>query len=273
MLHALAPAKINLALHIIARREDGYHELDSLVQFADIGDKLGITAHQGYQLSVTGPFAQGVPTDASNLITQTVNLLASESGNAPNITITLEKNIPTGAGLGGGSADAAAIAKLLVQFWNLNMPLKELAKLLLPLGADIPACLLGRSLQMTGIGERVYTIDLPQHHAVLVYPAQHVATAEVYKSLDPHDFTGSTGNKYDIARLKNDLELPARSIAPVINQTISALEHSPECQLARMSGSGSACFGLYPTARHAQLAADILASSHPDWWVKAAVLR
>nr|WP_281496161.1 4-(cytidine 5'-diphospho)-2-C-methyl-D-erythritol kinase [Marivita sp. S6314] len=247
-----------MTLHVTGQRDDGYHLLDSLVVFADVADTLSLAPSDQMRLKVDGPFADGVPADASNLVWKAAALC----GGAYDIVLT--KNIPHGAGLGGGSADAAAVLRLL------DRP--EFAP---ELGADVPVCLWDRPQRMRGIGDR-----LDRHHPVpsfalvLVNPGLHVATPDVFSALD----TKSNGGLTDIPKTpdadwltwlreqRNDLEPAALSVAPGIAHALDALR---DAQLARMSGSGSTCFGIYPDIAQATGAASRIARVHPEWWVTA----
>ncbi len=272
-----APAKINLTLHVGARRADGYHELESLVAFADIGDELQVTAGEGLSLAVEGPFADALKGDADNLVLKAARALAAYAGIAPNAHITLVKNLPVASGIGGGSADAAAALRALIKLWNVVIDDAALAKLALSLGADVPACLLGGALTMEGIGERLTPLpDFPVLDAVLVNPGVTVSTAEVFRRLDyrsgiahrpaPRDWNLLLGY---LEQNKNDLEEPACQIAPIIREAIDAICRDPLSLLVRMSGSGATCFGIYGDAASANTAARTIAKAYPDWWVRA----
>ncbi|WP_179380240.1 4-(cytidine 5'-diphospho)-2-C-methyl-D-erythritol kinase [Jannaschia marina] len=258
-----APAKVNLTLHVTGRRADGYHLLDSLVAFADVGDRLAAGAGDG--LTVTGPFAAGVPTGYSNLIRRALSHVGVRRA------VSLEKNLPHPAGLGGGSSDAAAALRLVGA-----EPGPEVAE---TLGADVPVCLLARGARMRGIGEQVEPVALPSLPAVLVNPGVAVATPKVFAALArPNNADmGALPDWADAAELipwlgtmRNDLEAPARSLAPEIGTALAAIGGTG-ATLARMSGSGATCFGLYPSRAVAETAAAALA--RPGWWVRACTLR
>ena len=261
-----APAKVNLTLHVIGQRADRYHLLDSLVVFADIGDRLWITPQADMSIAVTGPFAKGVPTDARNLVWRAAALAGISA------CITLEKNLPHGGGIGGGSSDAAAVLRCLDAT-------EDAARL----GADVPVCLAPRAQRMQGIGDILTPISgLPVLHAVLVNPGIHVATPQVFAALIkktnapmPDDMPLGSPDGALIGWLcqqRNDLEAAALSIAPGIGAVLSALRGCRGIGLARMSGSGSTCFGLFHGAQDASDAAVSLGRSHPDWWVRACQL-
>ncbi len=255
-----APAKINLTLHVTGQRADGYHLLDSLVVFADRADRLWFTPETQMQITVTGPFADGVPLDHRNLVWQAAEL-SGWTGH-----IKLEKNLPHGAGIGGGSSDAAAVLRAFGGAENA-----------LTLGADVPVCMHRRAAHMSGIGEVVTPVknDLT-FFAVLVNPAAHVPTPAVFRALRKKENPQMTvfpevGSSLKdwlewLRRQRNDLEAPAVAVAPAIADVLRVLGDTPDILLARMSGSGSTCFGLYPTRQAARDAASAIAVSHPDWW-------
>jgi 4-diphosphocytidyl-2-C-methyl-D-erythritol kinase len=258
VIEASAPAKINLALHVTGQRGDGYHELDSFVVFADVMDSLTLTPSDAMRMKVNGTFADGVPCDASNIAWKAAELCGQS------FDITLTKNIPHGAGLGGGSSDAAAVLRSL-----------DHADFAAQLGADVPVCLWAGPQRMRGIGDvldRVWPV--PQFALVLVNPGVHVATPDVFAELadktNPPMTDLPEGMDGDwigwLADQRNDLQPAAISVAPVIADALAALE---DAQIARMSGSGSTCFGIYPDLTSAEAAAARIAKDHPDWWVTA----
>jgi 4-diphosphocytidyl-2-C-methyl-D-erythritol kinase len=257
-----APAKINLTLHVTGRRDDGYHLLDSLVVFADIGDRITLSPGRGgLTLTVTGPMAAGVPSGNSNLA-----LRAARLAGAADLSITLEKHLPAAAGIGGGSSDAAAVLRAL----------GAIDADALALGADVPVCLPARSARMSGIGEVVAPLTgIPPLPAVLVNPGVAVPTAAVFAGLQCHDhaamppipgFAGVADCAAWLATQRNDLEPPALKLAPAIGQVLAALRDSGAL-LARMSGSGATCFGLYKDPDAARAAASTLAANRHEWWV------
>ncbi|MBI1220534.1 MAG: 4-(cytidine 5'-diphospho)-2-C-methyl-D-erythritol kinase [Rhodobacteraceae bacterium] len=275
-VEAFAPAKINLALHVIGQRADSYHLLDSLVVFADVGDSLRVQGAGALTLEVTGPRAAGVPCDADNLVLRAAHLLAPGQG----ARITLEKRLPVASGIGGGSADAAAALRALSQLWGRALPA---AVDVLALGADVPACLDGRPLRMGGIGEHlVPLLPLPPVWLVLANPGVAVATPSVFRALVRRDNAGlppdppRVATAADLAvwlRLtRNDLEAAALTLAPVIGAALRALSAQPGCLLARMSGSGATCFGLFADPLSAAAAARAIGKAEPGWWVADAGL-
>ena len=276
-----APAKINLSLHVGAKRSDGFHELKSLVVFADIGDRLTFTPAKTFSLAVTGPFAAGLAGEGDNLIQRAARALASITGHAKTAAITLEKNLPVASGIGGGSADAAAALRGLARLNEAERgPLLAIAA---TLGSDIPACVLSQPLMMRGRGEQLELLKrCPPLHAVLVNPGVAVPTAKVFGALQKRSGLGDAPMDYDlssagalIAYLKttrNDLEAPAESVAPVIREVLGELSRMPGIGFARMSGSGATCFGLFSDQSTAEMAAIALAHSHPDWWIQPTTL-
>ena len=261
-VEVLAPAKVNLALHVVGRRADGLHALDSLVAFADLGDRLTLAAGDG--LTVTGPFAAGVPTDDRNLIRR-----ALAAAGAPR-AVTLDKRLPHPAGLGGGSSDAAAALRAVGA--DLS------AEALMALGADLPVCMGARAARMTGAGEGVAPVALPPLAAVLVNPGVPVPTGAVFAGLDRVDGAGMGDLPEDadaegwirwLRGRRNDLEAPARALAPEVGAALDAIA-ATGAALARMSGSGATCFGLYPDAAGAGAASARIA--RPGWWVAACTL-
>ncbi|WP_299043445.1 4-(cytidine 5'-diphospho)-2-C-methyl-D-erythritol kinase [uncultured Tateyamaria sp.] len=265
-IEAFAPAKINLTLHVTGQRDDGYHLLDSFVVFADVGDRLRLTPGDALSLDVTGPFADGVPTDARNLAWRAADL-AGWTGH-----IEIEKNLPHGAGIGGGSADAAAVLRALGAGPDA-----------LALGADVPVCMVRRAARMGGIGDVVTPVaDDPTFFAVLVNPGLHVATPKVFARLQRKDnagmaplpprHSGMRGWLDWLRAQRNDLQAPAMAIAPGIDRVLRGLEAAPGVLVTRMSGSGATCFGLFPTRSAAQFAASAIAAERPDWWCVPATL-
>ena len=272
---ALARAKVNLALHVVGRRADGYHLLDSLVVFADFGDRITVAPGQGLRLTVTGPQGGGLTADDDNLCLRAARAMAG-----PGAQITLEKHLPVASGIGGGSADAAATLQALARLWRLPLPD---AAAVLALGADVPVCLAGRPARMEGVGEVLSPLlPLPAAWLVLVNPGVAVSTPAVFRALERRDNARLPATLPRLATAeelaaflmmqRNDLEAPAMALAPVIGQVRSALSAQSGCLMARMSGSGATCFGLFPDALNAAAAAAALRQAQPGWWVKAAEL-
>lgn len=260
-----ARAKINLTLHVTGQRADGYHLLDSLVCFADVGDGISAAPSRTLSLEVGGPLAARVPTDDGNLVLRAAKLFGAGKG----AHITLDKHLPHAAGIGGGSADAAATLLALAELWDMDLP-----EGVLSLGADVPVCLSPMALRMEGIGETLSPIPpLPPLFAVLVNPGVEVPTPAVFKALSRKDnapmsslpgWSDAASFAAWCAAQRNDLQAPAISIAPVIQNVLDALSGS---LLARMSGSGATCFGLCASKAQAVRIAAQIKSDHPDWWV------
>ncbi|WP_136636585.1 4-(cytidine 5'-diphospho)-2-C-methyl-D-erythritol kinase [Pseudooceanicola onchidii] len=265
-VQVFAPAKINLTLHVTGQRADGYHLLDSLVVFADVGDRLTLAPADETTLTVTGPRAAGVPTDGSNLVLKAATLAGHFA------TITLDKHLPAMAGIGGGSSDAAAALRGLSVLHGTPLPAQTER-----LGADVPVCMLARAARMRGVGEDVTPLPpLPDLHGVLVNPGVDVPTPRVFARLARRDnapMPDTLPTWPDAAALagwmgtmRNDLEPPARQIAPEIDHVLSEMSAQPACLIARMSGSGATCFAL--TATRAQAEAMARALTRPGWWVQ-----
>lgn len=271
-----ARAKINLSLRVLGRRADGYHELSSLVVFAGVGDRLSFKAADHLSLDVTGPFGASLHEEADNLVLRAARALRAASGCAKGAHIVLDKRLPVASGIGGGSADAAAALRGLSRLWGVSADLEELA---LGLGADVPVCLESVPALMEGIGERLRPVPpLPPLHLVLVNPGVGVSTGEVFRLLAapalpdrlPVDVLWREGGFFDwLAARPNDLEAPSRKVCPEIGGVIEALAATRGCLLARMSGSGATCFGLYADEGSAGTAAQGLRERHPGWWILA----
>lgn len=279
----LARAKINLALHVTGRRKDGFHLLDSLVVFADCGDKLHLRPADQTSLEISGPFADGLSVTENNLVLHAFRVLSDSLDTPlPATAITLEKNLPVSSGIGGGSADAAATLNGLIDLWQIDMAKPKLAELALSLGADVPVCLGNTPCRMRGIGEDLTSLDgFPSMPCVLVNAGVVVSTPKVFKQLslavnEPafSPLPDMPANEWIewLADTRNDLQEPAIALSPEIADTLLALTKAKNCQLARMSGSGATCFGLFNNFDEAQSAAAQIASKHPDWWVAPTLL-
>lgn len=280
-----AYAKINLALHLLSRRSDGYHLLDSVVSFVDTGDMLRAAPTQDgtFTLEIDGAFGEGLAT-ADNLVLRAAQRLQQYAGVPFGARLHLDKQIPIGAGLGGGSADAAAALRLLNRLWNLRYSLPALAELSEPLGADVPACVFSTPLRMEGIGERITPLPhVPPLAVLLMYPRQPLWTPDVYKAMQVQDFSGQLPPVPPIGAAveawldwlhhsRNDLETAAYRLNPEVQAAVGVLAQLPDCLFARMSGSGSACFALFATAEQAEKAAAEMQRTHPQWWVRAAYM-
>lgn len=267
----LAPAKINLALHVLGRRADGYHELDSIVAFAGIADRLTFETDGDWHLGITGPFAAELASASDNLVLKAARGFAEAFGSRDRYRISLEKHLPVASGIGGGSADAAATLRALRSLAGGAIDPGRLSMLAASLGADVPVCLVGKSCRMRGIGERIDPLmDLAPMPAVLVNPRQEVATAQVFArlALKPGDraFAGLEEGA-DPASCRNDLTPSALAVAPVIGDAIAALQSKAGLRFARMSGSGATCFGIFASPAAADAAARDIAAAYPGWWV------
>lgn len=270
-----APAKINLTLHVTGRRADGYHLLDSLVVFADIGDIVAAKAGPDISLAIDGSMAAGVPTDDTNLVLRAARLIARDG---QGVAITLTKMLPVASGIGGGSSDAAATLRVLARLWDVPVPERaELARL----GADVPVCLDPRPRRMSGVGDTLADMpSLPPFWLVLSNPGVPVATADVFRALTRRDhppMPPALSNWPDLAvfvgflgSMRNDLEPPAMRLRPEIGDVLTALRATHGCMIARMSGSGATCFGIYGDAAAAADAAARIRAAEPGWWVSAA---
>ncbi len=269
-----APAKINLALHVLGRRPDGYHELDSIVAFADVGDVLNFRRADRTSLTIDGPFAAGLSIGPDNLVLKAMAALQAVLP-LPHININLTKNLPVASGMGGGSADAAAMLRGLLRMTGRVLPSDQLQQIALSLGADVPVCLRGKPCRMQGIGETITDLpDLPWKAIVLVNPLQPCNTANVFRHLELAKGQ-SHGSKLDGTApetWRNDLTSPALKTLPEIASVLTALEAPNQLQAVRMSGSGATCFGLAASLDQAENTAAHLQKAHPDWWIKAAGL-
>jgi 4-diphosphocytidyl-2-C-methyl-D-erythritol kinase len=276
----LAPAKVNLTLEIKGKRQDGYHELESLVLFADFGDRLRYRPGGSFSLEIGGPFAAALGA-GDNLIKRAAQAYASAQGGEANGAFDLEKNLPVAAGLGGGSADAAAALRLLRRRHGAPADLAALLPAARSVGADVPCCLYSRAALMTGIGERLHLLQpVPPIPALLVNPMRPLPTGEVFRELAaaPLAETPTPVNAPALASLsdvlayasarRNDLEPPARRLLPVIDEVLAALAAAPGVLLRRLSGSGPTCFALFAEMAEAEAAAATIAREQPGWWVQ-----
>ena len=280
-----APAKVNLYLHVTEKYPSGYHAIDSLVVFTRLGDTLEVTpapAGSGIRLSVDGPFADDLGADADNLVFRAATALAEKAGIGEGADLRLTKRLPVASGIGGGSADAAAALRALARLWSLGGSPELLFEIALGLGADVPMCLgsVARKVcQVSGIGDEVSPAPpLPPCHFVLVNPGGEVSTPEVFAAREgafsepmPFEDTSPDAAAFAdaLAQRRNDLTDAAVSLLPAVETVLGELGDAPECLLARMSGSGATCFGLFATPADAETAAGRLREKHPEWWVRA----
>lgn len=285
-LSRLAPAKINLFLHVTGRRpaqgpQAGYHELESLVVFAQdetACDRIAVAPADTLSLTLEGPQATTLASVGDdNLVLRAARQLQAMNGRQA--TITLTKNLPVASGIGGGSADAAATLHALRALWQIELDDDTLGRVAAQLGADVPVCLFGRAAMMTGIGDQIVAQQsLPPFWLVLVNPGVALATRDVFSALagqygPPMPLERRPDSAADLAILlrarRNDLEAPARFLAPEIDPVLAALKAQNGCLLARLSGSGATCFGLFAEKRDAEFALRNLSRAYPKWWVAA----
>jgi 4-diphosphocytidyl-2-C-methyl-D-erythritol kinase len=288
MFTARAPAKINLTLHILGRRADGYHELESLVAFAGVGDLLSFEPGAELALTIAGPNAAGVGPAADNLVLRAARELADRVAGLQVGAFHLMKRLPVASGIGGGSSDAAAALRLLAAHNGLSIADAPVADAARATGADVPVCLDPRARMMSGLGERLGEPLMPGPiFAVLVNPGVAVETRAVFSRMGlqagqsigaaPHPVVAKSADAASLFGLlkktRNDLEDAACSIAPVIVDVLAVLSAAKGSRLARMSGSGATCFALFENCRQAARAVRAIRRDHPGWWVKATVLR
>lgn len=284
-------AKVNLTLRVVGRRVDGYHDLESVVAFADCADRLSFTPGSELRLETTGPLAQACGEATDNLVFKAAQLLGERVPELKLGTFVLDKRLPVAAGIGGGSADAAAALRLLARVNNLAIDDARLIEVARLTGADVPVCLASRACVMTGVGESLLPLAIPKMPCVMVNPRVPVATKDVFRALglrngellvgasDVIEAAGwpEAGASLEdwveaLAAGSNDLEAPATRIQPVIGEVLSALNATNGAWLARMSGSGATCFAIYENTADAQRASRKIQLDHPQWWVHAGVL-
>ncbi len=269
-------AKINLALMVRRRRDDGYHDIETFFAFVDQGDVLGAALSDRVELSITGPFSKGLSV-TDNLVIEAARALQQHSGFQGGAALTLDKRLPVASGIGGGSADAAAALRLLNRVWALDLPLPELADIGAPLGADIPACVYSQPMRGTGTGTDLTAedgSDIKGKPLLLVNPNKPVSTAAVFGVWDGQD-DGSIGDGsgLEVARNgQNGLQDAAIAICPEILGILALLDDEA-CLMARMSGSGATCVGLYPDEAARDAAQARLAGAYPQYWMLAGAIR
>lgn len=262
-----APAKINLALHVRARRADGYHQIETLFAFLTRGDTVRLENSTSSRFRVTGPFAHTLAREANNLVLAAREAFAARFGPLPPLDITLEKHLPVASGIGGGSADAAATLRALARLKGIDIA--KLRAIALSLGSDVPACLLGGSAIGHGRGEDLRpVVGLAGVPVLLVNPAVALSTADVFRAWDSVDRGPlPSGGVFEIARTgRNDLEAPARMLAPIIGDVLDALRAQSGVDVARMSGSGATCFALFADEQARAVAHRAISAAHPGWW-------
>ena len=283
LYRSFAPAKLNLYLHVVGRRDDGYHLLDSLVAFADLGDMVAAEGADTLSLELAGPFAAALEREGDNLVLRAVRLLAERLGRPPAARLRLVKNLPVASGIGGGSSDAAATLRVLARLWRSELPEPEFFALAARLGADVPVCLGARAAWLGGIGEHLEPGPaLPECGLLLVNPVRPLATPDVFKARAgpfsaPDRFAAAPRDAMELAALlrsrRNDLTEPAQRLMPEIAAILARLEAEPGALLARMSGSGATCFALFADAPAAAAAAARIAGEGRGWWVAPPVAR
>lgn len=284
-------AKVNLSLRVVGRRADGYHDLESVVAFADCADRLTLEPGSELKLTTTGPLAEACGETSDNLVLKAAKLLAEAVPGLKLGTFALDKVLPVAAGIGGGSADAAAALRLLARLNDVSLDDPRVQKVALATGADVPVCLISRACDMTGVGEQLLPLALPSMPCVMVNPRVPVATKDVFQALGLRNgellvgvtdvirapaWPGEGASVSDwvevLETVANDLEAPALRIEPVIGQVLEALRTSAGVKLARMSGSGATCFAIYGAPAEAHAAAEKIRRDHLGWWVHAGTL-
>ncbi|GJL86003.1 MAG: 4-diphosphocytidyl-2-C-methyl-D-erythritol kinase [Micavibrio sp.] len=290
-LTIFAPAKINLYLHVTGRLDNGYHTLDSMVGFADIGDEIRIEpATLDFAFNVQGPYANAfspkeidASPNSSNLAVQAAWAISRAAQKIPDVKITLTKNLPLASGLGGGSADAAAIIWGLLEWWGVSRQSSYLPSLLATLGADVPACLNCEASRLRGIGDIIDPVPpMPEIPIVLVNPGKSCPTGQVFSRYngqfrEPEKLPETLGTLEELTDFigpkNNDLYGPACKVVPEIENVLRAIDAQAGCRLARMVGAGATCFGLFETEKQAGDAAKNLGEENPDWWARAGMLN
>lgn len=290
VLSIFAPAKINLYLHVTGRLDNGYHTLDSLVAFADIGDEIKIEPASDFDFIVQGPYANGfspkeldASPNSSNLVVQAVWALSRAAQKPPNVKITLTKNLPLASGIGGGSSDAGSVLWGLLEWWGISKQAQYLPALMATLGADVPVCLTCAPARMRGIGEILDPAPhMPEIPVVLLHPRKSCPTAQVFARYrspfrEPSALPDAFDNVDQLATFlktkHNDLYAPACEIVPEVLNAVHTLESRAGCRLGRMSGAGATCFGLFASEEQAQAAARDISFENPDWWVQSGWLN
>lgn len=271
MLEEFAPAKINLALHVLGRRADGYHELDSIVAFADVGDLLTLEPAAVTSVIVNGLFADAVPVSPDNLVLKAYAALNAICPLQP-VLFRLTKRLPVASGIGGGSADAAAALRGLITLHNITLNPSVLQSIALTLGADVPVCLHGKACRMQGVGEHITPLQVTLPSAILlVNPLQACSTTAVFRNmaLQPGDKAGTALEPLDSASWRNDMTPAACEVLPVITEVLKALHALPNTNGVRMSGSGATCFAIFETVTLAETARKKIQASHAQWWTAA----
>lgn len=292
-----APAKVNLYLHVTGKRRDGYHTLDSLAVFADVGDRIEIAPAPSFSFHINGPFSSAflekerdAGPDSGNIVPRAVWALAEKAGREPHCRITLTKNLPLASGLGGGSADAAAAVWGLMELWDIPRPSPAgdnappwLADILSALGSDVPACLRCAPVFMKGAGEILRPAPpLPEIPVLLVHPGKFCPTPDVFAAFEgpfsnplelPGSWDGLNSLYGFLERQRNDLTEAAAGLVPEVREALDLLAAQDGCRIARMSGSGASCFGLFADELQVMDAAEGVLAARPDWWARSGTLN
>lgn len=279
-LTVTAPAKVNLFLHITGRRGDGYHLLESLFVFTESGDRITVSPSDRLSFSLSGPFAGALAGGENNLVVAAAEALATATGIAPHVALGLEKNLPVAAGIGGGSADAAATLLALNDFWYLGLSLGELSAIAIQLGADVPACLHQKPLFVQGVGEKIREVPLGFEAGILLAnPGVELSTPAVFKAFKEagsafDDVLGQGVSPWDSLEVleqntRNSLEVPAVAACPEVAEVLAFLHGLEGVQMVRMSGSGATCFAVFANRDAAEDARKTAEKCHPDWWFMA----
>lgn len=257
----IAPAKINLNLAITGRRNDGYHLLDSTMIFTLWGDEITLKSSDQFRLTADGPYSNiftgnllATDEGSPNLIVRAVYLMAKKAGKNPDIHIHVTKNIPAGAGLGGGSSDAATVMHMLNEYWDMGLSIDEMSSMGLTLGAELPVCLFAKSARVTGIGDSIKPVTIKNMHLLIVWPDNALLTKDVFEAYRGMELPFNEATE-DWQDGNNDLTGAAIELCPEIGEILSKLSESDQCTIARMSGSGSACFGVFESKQAADKAA------------------
>jgi 4-diphosphocytidyl-2-C-methyl-D-erythritol kinase len=272
-----ASAKVNLFLHVGARRADGFHPLQSLAVYTGAGDVLRAEAAPQLSLMLDGPFAAGLQMESDNLVMRAARALAAEAGTLAGAALTLTKKLPVASGIGGGSADAAAALRALKRLWRLEIDDAKLLEIAAALGSDVPVCVPSTSAYMEGRGEILTSVPLPRLPIMLVNPGVAVSTRDVFAGLQTRSgvelalprngFTDPAALLQFLVLTRNDLEAPARALQPVIGTVLDALAALPGVLLVRMSGSGATCFALFENDAACAIGAAALQAAYPGWWI------
>jgi 4-diphosphocytidyl-2-C-methyl-D-erythritol kinase len=279
MIGMLAPAKINLFLHINGKRADGYHTLQSLIFFGDIGDRVMVEVATQNSLTASGVYAEFLPPPSDNLMMKALEALQQCEPRTPPLRIQLKKNLPIASGMGGGSADAAALLRAAQALSEHAVPEELLQKLLLSLGAEMPVCYASKPSLVQGMGDKVsHWPDLPEWGIVLVNPNVALPTQEAFAAMEPMEFLSARefviprhAEEWEVLAMHTQNNMTAAAIrrVPAVASVLGVLDAIPECFVARMSGSGATCFGLFKHREMALAAAQALSAEYPEWWVKA----